>query len=103
MEKIKIKKAPILQIVLNIGMQIKNKELLFSTHHWLERRHVTASDEFKEIERMRSKARHDEAQALYSAEMRGEERANTKWQGVATENMQLSTENEELRLQLAKK
>jgi len=31
-------------------------------------RHVAASPEFREIERMRSKARHDEAQALHNAE-----------------------------------
>jgi len=61
-------------------------------------RHVAASDEFKERERMRSKARHDEAQALANA--RREEREH--WQGVATENVQLGTENEELRSQLAK-
>ena len=35
-------------------------------------RHVAASDEFKEIERMRSKARHDEAQALNNAKRQGE-------------------------------
>jgi len=58
-------------------------------------RHIAASPEFREIERMRSKARHDEAQALKSAERRGEERANNKWQSVAAEN-------EELRTQLAK-
>jgi len=52
-------------------------------------RHVATSDEFKEKERMWAKARHDEAQALFNAEMRGEmrgeERANAKWQGVAAE------------------
>ena len=48
-------------------------------------RHVAASDEFKEKERMWAKARHDEAQALFSAEMRGEERANNKWQSVVAE------------------
>ena len=61
-------------------------------------RHVAASPELREAERMRSKARHDEAQALKNAEQRGEargeERANTRWQGVAAEN-------EELRKQLA--
>ena len=31
-------------------------------------RHVSATDEFRELERIRSKARHDEAQALYDAE-----------------------------------
>ena len=39
-------------------------------------RHVAASSEFREIERMRSKARHDEAQALRNAELRERE----KWQ-----------------------
>ena len=32
---------------------------------------VTASPEFREIERLRDKARHDEAQALYHAEQKG--------------------------------
>ena len=32
---------------------------------------ITASEEFREIERMREKARHDEAQALYNAEQKG--------------------------------
>jgi len=41
-------------------------------------RHVAASPEFKEIERMRSKARHDEAQAIYNAERKRDEH----WQGV---------------------
>ena len=30
-------------------------------------RHVSATDEFRELERIRSKARHDEAQAIYDA------------------------------------
>ena len=34
-------------------------------------RSVTASSEFREIERLRAKARHDEAQALYNAEQKG--------------------------------
>ena len=34
-------------------------------------RSVTASSEFREIERLRAKARHDEAQALYNAERKG--------------------------------
>jgi len=49
-------------------------------------RHVAASPEFREIERVRSKARHDEAQAIYNAErrgeIRGEERANANLQGI---------------------
>ena len=32
---------------------------------------ITASAEFREIERLREKARHDEAQALYNAEQKG--------------------------------
>ena len=32
---------------------------------------ITASPEFHEIERLREKARHDEAQALYHAEQKG--------------------------------
>jgi len=41
-------------------------------------RHVAASDEFKERERMRSKARHDEAQALRNAQRQRDEH----WQGI---------------------
>ncbi len=32
---------------------------------------ITVSPEFREIERLREKARHDEAQALYHAEQKG--------------------------------
>jgi predicted transposase/invertase (TIGR01784 family) len=34
-------------------------------------RHITVTPEFQEAERLRSKARHDEAQAVYNAERRG--------------------------------
>ena len=44
-------------------------------------RHVAASDEFKEIERMRSKARHDEAQALKNAQRKRDEH----WRGVVAD------------------
>ena len=44
-------------------------------------RHVAASPEFREMERVRSKARHDEAQALMNA--RKQERAH--WEGVVAE------------------
>jgi predicted transposase/invertase (TIGR01784 family) len=44
-------------------------------------RRVSASPEFHEIERLRSKARHDEAQALDNAASRERE----KWQGVVAE------------------
>ena len=44
-------------------------------------RHITTTEEFKEIERLRSRARHEEAQALYDA--REEERE--KWQDVVAD------------------
>ncbi|MCL2400994.1 MAG: Rpn family recombination-promoting nuclease/putative transposase [Defluviitaleaceae bacterium] len=66
--------------------------------------HVAASPEFRELERMRSKARHDEAQAIRNAERRGEERANANWQGVVAEKdialANKDVENIELRKQL---
>ena len=52
-------------------------------------RKVTASDRFKELERIREKARHDEASVVYNAEMRGEakgvETEREKWQEVVAE------------------
>ncbi|MCL2662938.1 MAG: Rpn family recombination-promoting nuclease/putative transposase [Oscillospiraceae bacterium] len=49
---------------------------------------VTASAEFKEMERLRIKASHDEAQAVGNAERRGEKRgvkrANAKWKGIVS-------------------
>jgi len=59
-------------------------------------RNVAASSEFREIARLRSKARHDEAQALNNA--RREERA--KLQGVIDEKDALIAE---LQAQLGKK
>ena len=44
-------------------------------------RHVAASPEFREIARLRSKARHDEAQALRNAQRQRDEH----WQGVVAE------------------
>ena len=45
--------------------------------------HATAvSPEFLELERLLEKAAHDEAQALHNAEMRGEKRAEEKWENV---------------------
>ena len=38
-------------------------------------RHTAATEEFKEMERLRSKARHDEAQALHNAEVKAEKAA----------------------------
>ena len=48
-------------------------------------RNIAASPELLEVERMRSKSSHDEAQALKHAEQRGEQRANEKWQVVVAE------------------
>ena len=57
-------------------------------------RHVAASPELREAERMRSKARHDEAQAIKNAERK----RDVHWQGVVANK---DAENEELRKQLA--
>ncbi|MDR0248604.1 MAG: Rpn family recombination-promoting nuclease/putative transposase, partial [Oscillospiraceae bacterium] len=54
---------------------------------------VVVSPEFAEAERLRSRARHDEAQALWNAERK----ANEKWQGVVAEKDALIAE---LRAQL---
>ncbi len=48
-------------------------------------RQVTAANEFREIERQRERARHNEASALRNAQLAGERRANEKWQGVVAE------------------
>jgi len=52
-------------------------------------RHVSATDEFKEIERLRSRARHNEASALGHARREGisigEETERGKWQGVVAD------------------
>jgi len=65
-------------------------------------RHVSASNEFKEIERMRSKARHDEAQALKNAERKRDEH----WQGIVAEkDTELADKDaliKQLKAQLAK-
>ena len=64
-------------------------------------RRVSASPEFLELERMRSKALHDEAQALRNAtlsgERRGEKRSEKKWKSVVAEQAAII---EELRARL---
>ena len=45
-------------------------------------RHIAASPEFREIERVRSKARHDEAQALYNARLK----ERKKWEVIVADN-----------------
>ena len=71
---------------------------------------VTTSAEFREIERLRIKTSHDEASALYAAEMRGEKRgeeraekrAEAKWKSmVAATVAEKDAEIEMLRKQLA--
>lgn len=49
---------------------------------------ITASDEFREIERLREKARHDEAQALYHAEQKG--RSKGKQEGISERNVEIA-------------
>ena len=48
-------------------------------------REVTATDEFKEIERLRSLARHNEASALGHARREAEREERAKWQGVVAD------------------
>jgi hypothetical protein len=48
-------------------------------------RHVAATDEFKEIERLRSRARHNEASALRHARSEGAAIEREKWQGVVAD------------------
>ena len=48
-------------------------------------RKVTATDEFKELERMRSRARHNEASALGHARREAIRETDKKWEGVVAE------------------
>ena len=57
-------------------------------------RHVTATDEFKEMERLRSRARHNEAAALRHARTEGAETEREKWQGVVEEQAAALTEKD---------
>ena len=54
---------------------------------------TTATDEFRNLEWLRTKTRHDEAQALRNAERK----RDAHWQGVVAEK---DAENSELRAQL---
>jgi hypothetical protein len=82
--------------------KIEEMGVSFMSEAVMAYRHVAASPEFREMERVRSKARHDEAQAIFNAEKRGAERgAETErehWQGVVANK---DAENAELRTQLA--
>ena len=48
-------------------------------------RHITATDEFKELERLRERARHNEASALRHAAEVAAEVEREKWQGVVAD------------------
>ncbi|MDR1089408.1 MAG: Rpn family recombination-promoting nuclease/putative transposase [Coriobacteriales bacterium] len=48
-------------------------------------REITVSPEFRELERLRSDARHNEASALQHARQEERELINTKWQGVVAD------------------
>ena len=69
---------------------------------------ITAATEFRELERLRSKARHDEAQALYHAEQRGMQQGMQQGiqqgmqQGMQQEREKWQTVVAELQAQLEK-
>jgi hypothetical protein len=48
-------------------------------------RGVTATDDFKNLEWLRSKTRHDEAQALNNARKQGANAEREKWQNLVKE------------------
>jgi len=58
--------------------KIEKMGVSFMSEAIMAYRHVAASPEFRELERVRSKARHDEAQAIYNAERKVREH----WQSV---------------------
>ena len=67
---------------------------------------VTTSPEYQEYERLMADAGHNEAQAVYNAEQRGEKRGaeaeRAKWLMVAEENKQLkkvAEEKEQLKIE----
>jgi predicted transposase/invertase (TIGR01784 family) len=72
-------------------------------------RSITVAPEFIEVERLRSKARHDEVQALFHAHQEGHREgvreSDEKWQGVVVEKDAIlagkDAENARLREQLA--
>ena len=63
-------------------------------------RGITATEEFKHLEILRARARHDKAQALRSAERKAEQREREKWQRVVEEQ---AAKIAELQEQLDKK
>ena len=63
-------------------------------------RGITATEEFKNLEILRARTRHDEAQALRNAERKAEQREREKWQSVVEEQ---ATKIAELQKQLDKR
>ena len=68
-------------------------------------RGITATEEFKHLEILRARTKHDEAQALNNARRQGEKAEREKWQGVVDEKdtalANEKAENEKLRQQIA--
>jgi hypothetical protein len=60
-------------------------------------RSITVTPEFIEAERLRSIARHDEAQALFQARQEGAQESDEKWQGlVADKDAEIARLREQL-------
>ena len=59
-------------------------------------RSVAASPEFIEMERVRSKALHDEAQAIYNAERKVREERDEHWHSVLAEKDTILAEKDAL-------
>jgi len=78
--------------------QIEEMEVSVMTQAIGAYRQVSATDEFKELERLRSRAHHNEASALGHARSEGYREAEEKWQEVVADK---DEENENLRKQLA--
>jgi len=72
-------------------------------------RHIAATDEFKEIERLRSRARHNEASALGHARREGYREADEKWQGIVADkdmalaNKEMEIANKEMEIEKLRK
>jgi predicted transposase/invertase (TIGR01784 family) len=64
---------------------------------------VTASAEFREMERLRIKTSHDEASALGNAERRGEKREKAKWKSVIAEKDAALSEKDAIIAELRKR
>ena len=50
-------------------------------------RSVSASEKFRTLEKIREKTRHDEAQALYNADLQGETRGRSEERIIMAKNM----------------